>query len=245
MVIVIEKGKKENLKDVNREVGTCFFNHLTYFLATGAVTLGIGFFALASALWFLICKRREIFQNPVCKEVDERWKQRPSKAKLKSQSKCVFISRNFHTGTFQLQEEQRKNETAHSKETDHSKDEFRFATNKVISDPSEISSATNHSSATLSLSTLTSDSCYSESVEATAEWFSEELSSKKSSPVPFDREPLVEKVASYLSAISLSECKENVTNTTLYDDHKDDGIKEIFSQRNTDVEIQNLQDNIG
>ncbi|XP_031234037.1 uncharacterized protein C1orf185 homolog isoform X2 [Mastomys coucha] len=35
-----------------------FFSHLTYFLAAGAVSLGIGFFALASALWFLICKRR-------------------------------------------------------------------------------------------------------------------------------------------------------------------------------------------
>ncbi|XP_070116114.1 uncharacterized protein C1orf185 homolog isoform X3 [Equus przewalskii] len=80
------------------------FNHLTYFLAAGAVTLGIGFFALASALWFLICKRREIFQNSQFKATDERCRQRPSKAKSKCQSQCVFISRNFHTGRFQSQQ---------------------------------------------------------------------------------------------------------------------------------------------
>ncbi|XP_067568471.1 uncharacterized protein C1orf185 homolog [Pseudorca crassidens] len=79
-----------------------FSNHLTYFLAAGAVILGIGFFALASALWFLICKRREIFQDCKFKTIDERCRQRPSKAKIKSQ--CVFISQNFHTGNFQLQQ---------------------------------------------------------------------------------------------------------------------------------------------
>ncbi|XP_054410965.1 uncharacterized protein C1orf185 homolog isoform X3 [Pongo abelii] len=81
-----------------------FFNYLTYFLAAGAVTLGIGFFALASALWFLICKRREIFQNSKFKAIDERCRQRPSTGKIKSHSQCVFISRNFHTGRFQLQQ---------------------------------------------------------------------------------------------------------------------------------------------
>uniref|UniRef100_A0A4W2DD25 Chromosome 1 open reading frame 185 n=1 Tax=Bos indicus x Bos taurus TaxID=30522 RepID=A0A4W2DD25_BOBOX len=81
-----------------------FFNHLTYFLAAGAVTLGIGFFALASALWFLICKRREIFQDSKFKAVDEKCRQRPSKAKIKSHPQCVFISRNFHTGRFQSQQ---------------------------------------------------------------------------------------------------------------------------------------------
>nr|XP_051713764.1 uncharacterized protein C1orf185 homolog isoform X3 [Oryctolagus cuniculus] len=81
-----------------------FFNHLTYFLAAGAVSLGIGFFALASALWFLICKRREIFQNSKFKATDERCRQKQSKAKIKSHSQCVFISRNFHTGRFQLQQ---------------------------------------------------------------------------------------------------------------------------------------------
>ncbi|XP_077881039.1 uncharacterized protein C1orf185 homolog isoform X2 [Ictidomys tridecemlineatus] len=81
-----------------------FYNHLTYFLAAGAVSLGIGFFALASALWFLICKRREIFQNSKFKATCERFRQKPSKAKMKSHSQCVFISRNFHTGRFQLQQ---------------------------------------------------------------------------------------------------------------------------------------------
>ncbi|XP_058573401.1 uncharacterized protein C1orf185 homolog isoform X3 [Neofelis nebulosa] len=81
-----------------------FLNPLTYFLAAGAVTLGIGFFALASALWFLICKRREIFQNSKFKATDERCRQRSSKAKIKSHSQCVFISRNFHTGGYQLQQ---------------------------------------------------------------------------------------------------------------------------------------------
>ncbi|XP_072830575.1 uncharacterized protein C1orf185 homolog isoform X4 [Vicugna pacos] len=81
-----------------------FFNHLTYFLAAGAVTLGIGFFALASALWFLICRRREIFQNSNYKVTNGRCRPGPSKAKIKSHSPCVFISRNFHTGRFQLQQ---------------------------------------------------------------------------------------------------------------------------------------------
>ncbi|XP_059939411.1 uncharacterized protein C1orf185 homolog isoform X2 [Mesoplodon densirostris] len=81
-----------------------FLSHLTYFLAAGAVTLGIGFLALASALWFLICKRREIFQDSKFKTIDERCRQRPSKAKIKSHSPCVFISQNFHTGNFQLQQ---------------------------------------------------------------------------------------------------------------------------------------------
>uniref|UniRef100_A0A5F4WCJ9 Chromosome 1 open reading frame 185 n=1 Tax=Callithrix jacchus TaxID=9483 RepID=A0A5F4WCJ9_CALJA len=81
-----------------------FLNYLTHFLAAGAVILGIGFFALASALWFLICKRREIFQNSKFKAIYERFRQRPSKAKIKSHSQCVFISRNFHTGRFQLQQ---------------------------------------------------------------------------------------------------------------------------------------------
>lgn len=54
----------------------------------------------------------------------------------------------------------------------------------------------------------------------------------------------MEKVFSYLSTISLEDCTENVLNMTLYDDQKDDSIKEIFSRRNTEVEIQNLQHNI-
>ncbi|XP_058408355.1 LOW QUALITY PROTEIN: uncharacterized protein C1orf185 homolog [Diceros bicornis minor] len=225
--------------------GKCVFSHLTYFLAAGAVTLGIGFFALASALWFLICKRREIFQNSKFKATDERCRQRPSKAKSKSHSQCVFISRNFHTGRFQLQEEQRKKETARIKAIkEHSKDEFCLATKKVICDPPESSSATTRSSITLGLSTLPSDSHYSQSFEAADDWFSDNSLAKKSSPVPFLREPLMEKVFSYLSTISLEECTENVLNMSLYDDQKDDSIKEVFSRGNTEVEIQNLQHNV-
>ncbi|XP_025768473.1 uncharacterized protein C1orf185 homolog [Puma concolor] len=222
-----------------------FLNPLTYFLAAGAVTLGIGFFALASALWFLICKRREIFQNSKFKATDERCRQISSKAKIKSHSQCVFISRNFHTGGYQLQEEQRKKETACIKANkDHSKDEFCLATKKVICDPSETSSTTHPSSATLSLSTLQSDSHYSQSIDAADDWFSDDTLAKKSSPMPFLREPLMEKVFSYLSTISLEECTENVLNMTLYDDQKDDSIKEIFSRRNAEVEIQKFQHNI-
>ncbi|KAM5248597.1 uncharacterized protein C1orf185 homolog [Ctenodactylus gundi] len=82
-----------------------FLNYLTYFLAAGSVILGIGFFALASALWYLICKRREIFQHSKFKATDKRFKQRPPKsAKIKPQSQCAFISRNFHTGRFQIQQ---------------------------------------------------------------------------------------------------------------------------------------------
>ncbi|KAK2502068.1 hypothetical protein MC885_016096, partial [Smutsia gigantea] len=77
---------------------------LTYFLAAGAVTLGIGFFALASALWFLICKRREMFQNSKLKATDEKYRQRLSKVKTEPGSHCVFISQNFHTGKFQSQQ---------------------------------------------------------------------------------------------------------------------------------------------
>lgn len=62
--------------------------------------------------------------------------------------------------------------------------------------------------------------------------------------MPFLREPLMEKVFSYLSTISLEDCTENVLNMTLNDDQKDDSIKEIFSRRNTEVEIQNLRRNI-
>uniref|UniRef100_UPI0024439FB7 uncharacterized protein C1orf185 homolog n=1 Tax=Nyctereutes procyonoides TaxID=34880 RepID=UPI0024439FB7 len=185
----------------------------------------------------------EIFQNSKFKATDERCRQRSSKANVKAHSQCVFISRNFHTGGFQLQEEQRKKETARIKAIkDHTKDEFCFATKKVICDPSETSSATHPSSVTLSLSTLPSDSYYSQSIEAADDWFSDDTLAK--STMPFLREPLMEKVFSYLSTISLEDCTENELNMTLYDDQKDDSIKEIFSRRHTEVEIQNLQHNI-
>ncbi|XP_004699726.1 uncharacterized protein C1orf185 homolog [Echinops telfairi] len=218
-----------------------FFHYLTYYLAAGAVALGMGFFALASALWFLICKRREIFQSSKLKATDERCRQRPSKAKTNSSSHCIFISRNFHTGSFQSQEESRKSETARKKEIkDHPKDEFCFELNKVTSDPSEASSTTNCSSVTRNLSTLPSDSYYSQSLEATADWFSDDSLGEKNSGLPFVGGPIMEKVFSYLSTISLEEdCKEPVLNMTC-GDQKDDSIKEIFSGRNSEVEIQNL-----
>ena len=66
---------------------------------------------------------------------------------------------------------------------------------------------------------------------------------KKSPPMPFLEEPLMEKVFSYLTTIPLEQCTENVLNMTLCDDQKDDNLKETFTRRNTEVEIQNLQHN--
>lgn len=125
----------------------------------------------------------------------------------------------------------------------YSKDDFCLATKKVICDPSESSSATNPSSVTLSLSTLPSDFYYSQSVEIADDWYSDDSQMKKSPSMPFLGEPLMEKVFSYLTTIPLEQCTENVLNMTLRDDQKDDNLKEIFTQRNTDVEIQNLQHN--
>ncbi|XP_048208071.1 uncharacterized protein C1orf185 homolog [Perognathus longimembris pacificus] len=213
-----------------------FFNHLTYFLAAGAVSLGIGFFALASALWFLICKRREIFQNSKYKETPEKVKQRSQKGKHKSQSQCVFISRNFHTGKFQLQE-QRKKEGEHIKAPENCpKDEFHQIPKDVCKHP-ETSSATNGSSVAVSLSTVPSNSYCSQSLEAADDWFSDDSLAKRNSPKSLLTEPLVEKVFSYLSTISLEEYAENGEDTILYDDQNDGHIKEIFAGRNTEANI--------
>ncbi|XP_006768446.1 PREDICTED: uncharacterized protein C1orf185 homolog [Myotis davidii] len=186
-----------------------FSNHLTYFLAASAVAFGIGFFALASALWFLICKRREIFQNSQFKETDERCSQRPSEVESKAHSQCVFISRNFHTGIFQLQEEQRKKETAHLKASkDHSKDEYCLATKKVTYNPTETSSTAKSSNTSLCSSTLPSDSYYSESIEATDGWYSDDSLVKRSSAISFLKESLTEKGFPYPSTTPLEECTE-------------------------------------
>ncbi|KFO20917.1 hypothetical protein H920_17710, partial [Fukomys damarensis] len=185
------------------------FNCSTYFLAAGAVSLGIGLCALASALWFLICKRRKIFQNSTFKSTDERLGQRPSKMKVKPHSQSVFISQNFHTGRFQLQGEQRKNEEARIKAI---KDEFCRATKKVICDLLEINSTTNGSSISLNLPTSPSDSHYSQSIQAADEWFSDDSQAENNSSKPFLGEPLVEKVFSYLSTIPSKEylkCNEH------------------------------------
>ena len=61
--------------------------------------------------------------------------------------------------------------------------------------------------------------------------------------MPFLEEPLMEKVFSYLTTIPLEQCTENVLNMTVCDDQKDDNLKETFTRRNTEVEIQNLQHN--
>nr|KAF6381344.1 hypothetical protein mPipKuh1_001747 [Pipistrellus kuhlii] len=183
-----------------------FSNHLTYFLAASAVAFGIGFFALASALWFLICKRREILQNSQFKATDKRCSQRPSEVESKADSQCVFISRNFHTGIFQLQEEQRKKETEHIKESkDHSKDEYCLTTKKIIYDPTETGSTTNSSNASLSLS---SDSYYSESIEAAEDWYSDDSLVNRSSAISFLEEALMEKGFPYPSTIPLEEVTE-------------------------------------
>lgn len=61
--------------------------------------------------------------------------------------------------------------------------------------------------------------------------------------MPPPKELLMEKIFSYLSSFSLEDYTENVTNTTQCDGQKDDSDKEIFSQRDTEAEIQNLQQN--
>lgn len=122
---------------------------------------------------------------------------------------------------------------------DPPKDEFCPATEKVICDLPEISSATNGSSVTLNVAT--SESHYSQSVQAADEWFSDDSLAESNSPKPFLGKPLVEKVLSYLSTISSEECPENIMNMTIYDDQNDEGIKEMLSRTNAEVDIQNLQ----
>ncbi|CAH6790663.1 4930522H14Rik [Phodopus roborovskii] len=220
----------------------CFINHLTYFLAAGAVSLGIGFFALASALWFLICKRREIFQNPKVKSFGEKLMQGSSKSKIKSHSQCVFISRNFHAGQPQPQVEQREREAVQIKAI-NSKGEFCLL-DPVGHESPEMTSAANGSSVTLSLSTSVSSSYCSQSVEAADDWFSDDSLETKNLPEPLLGESLAEKVFAYLSTISLEEWPGNSMNVTFCDDQKDDNIKEIFSQKNAEVGIHNRQDDI-
>ncbi|XP_013377217.1 PREDICTED: uncharacterized protein C1orf185 homolog [Chinchilla lanigera] len=185
-------------------------NYLIYFLAACAVSLIIGFFALASALWFLICKRRKIFQNSSFKAADERVRQRPPKVQTKPHSQSVFISRSFHTGRFQSQEEQRKKkkkkEACIKAIKDHPKDKLCPETEKVVCDCQEISSTTYSSSVSLNLPTSPSDSHCSQSIQAAEEWFSDDSLAEYNSPEPCPRETLEDKVLSYLSTISPEEC---------------------------------------
>ncbi|KAM6217039.1 uncharacterized protein C1orf185 homolog [Rhynchocyon petersi] len=222
-----------------------FLNYVTYFLAASAVILGIGLFALASALWFLIYKRRKRLQNSGLEGTGKRFGKRPTEVKTKPQSQCVFISQIFHTGLFRLQDEQRKREAAHIKVLqDHSEDKVCPAQEEVNCDSSEISSITNDSSFTANLSTLASESYYSQSVEAADDWLSDDSLEKRDSQMTFLKESLLERVFSYVSTIPLEECTENVQNMALVDNQKDDNINETLTRRNLEVETQNLQHNI-
>ncbi|XP_028644038.1 uncharacterized protein C1orf185 homolog isoform X1 [Grammomys surdaster] len=218
-----------------------FFSHLTYFLAAGAVSLGIGFFALASALWFLICKRREIFGNSKFKTIGE--KQGPRKPKLKPHPQCVFISRNFHVGQSRSQMEKREREEAHIKALrSHSKVEFCLLDPTSHESPEVTSVANGSSVTTLSLSTSISSSLCNQSIEVAEDWYSDDyLETKKTSKNPLLREPLAEKVLAYLSSISLEEWPGNTVNSTVCSGGKADSIKEMFVQKNIEVGRHNLQ----
>ncbi|XP_059110687.1 uncharacterized protein C1orf185 homolog [Peromyscus eremicus] len=216
-----------------------FINYLIYFLAAGAISLGIGFFALASALWFLICKRREIFQGSQVKLTDEKLKQRPSKPKIKSHSQCVFISRNFHAGQPQPQAEKRERETSQIKAV-NSEDEEVCLPDPVDRELPEMTSEASGSSVTPSLSTSVTSFYCSRSLEAADDWVSNNSLRAKHSPEPLLGEPLAEKVLAYLSTISL-EWPGNTMNKTFCSNQKDDSIKEIFTQTNAEVGIHSLQ----
>ncbi|XP_041911235.1 uncharacterized protein C1orf185 homolog [Arvicola amphibius] len=222
----------------NQNIGVdgCFINLLTYFLAAGAISLGIGFLALSSALWFLICKRRELFRSPNIRSIDEKLKQRLYKRKAKPQS--VFISRNFHTGQSQPQVEHREREAAQMKAV-NSKDEFCLP-DPVDGESPDMLSVENGSSVTVSFSTSIPSSYCSQSVEAADEWFSNDSLEAKTPPEPLLGEPLAEKVLAYLSSISLEEWPRNTMNVTFCGIRKDENTKEMFSQRNTEAGVHNL-----
>ncbi|XP_075800706.1 uncharacterized protein C1orf185 homolog [Microtus pennsylvanicus] len=223
---------------LRRFCGAGFINFLTYFLAAGAISLGIGFLALSSALWFLICKRRELFRSPNIKSIDEKLKQRLYKRKAKPQS--VFISRNFHTGQPQPQVEHREREAAQMKALlNFSKDELCLP-DLVDRESPDMLSVENSNSVTVSLSTSVPSSYCSLSVEAADEWFSNDSLEAKTPPEPLLGEPLAEKVLAYLSSISVEEWPRNTMNMTFCGIQKDENTKKMFSQRNTEAGIHNL-----
>ncbi|XP_032746904.1 uncharacterized protein C1orf185 homolog [Rattus rattus] len=218
-----------------------FFSHLTYFLAAGAVSLGIGFFALASALWFLICKRREIFESSNFKAISEKVNQGSCKPKLKAHPQCVFISRNFHVGQSQQVEKKEREEEQIKAIRNHSKVEF-CTLDPAIRESPEMTSVVNGSSvATMSVSTSMSSSYCSQSVEAAEDWFSDNSLEDKNPAKPLLGEPLAEKVLAYLSSISLEEWPGNSANTTFCSAEKAESVKEMFVQKNTEVNKHNLQ----
>ncbi|EDL90359.1 rCG50434, isoform CRA_a [Rattus norvegicus] len=218
-----------------------FFSHLTYFLAAGAVSLGIGFFALASALWFLICKRREIFESSNFKAISEKVNQGSCKPKLKAHPQCVFISRNFHVGQSQQVEKKEREEEQIKAIRNHSKVEF-CTLDPASRESPEMTSVVNGSSvATMSVSTSMSSSYCSQSVEAAEDWFSDNSLEAKNPSKPLLGEPLAEKVLAYLSSISLEEWPGNSANTTFCSAEKAESVKEMFVQKNTEVSKHNLQ----
>ncbi|XP_057641427.1 uncharacterized protein C1orf185 homolog [Chionomys nivalis] len=230
------QGGSLRIHQGNRDTSSGFINFLTYFLAAGAISLGIGFLALSSALWFLICKRRELFRSPNIKSIDEKLKQRLYKQKAKPQS--VFISRNFHTGQSQPQVEHREREGAQMKAV-NSKDELCLP-DPVDGESPDMLSVENGSSVTVNLSTSIPSSYCSRSMEAADEWFSNYPLEAKTPPEPLLGEPLAEKVLAYLSSISLEEWPRNTMNVTFCDVQKEENTKEMFSQRNTEAGIHNL-----
>ncbi|XP_052031781.1 uncharacterized protein C1orf185 homolog [Apodemus sylvaticus] len=217
-----------------------FFSNLTYFLAAGAISLGIGFFALASALWYLICKRREIFESSKFKAIGEKLKQRSCKPKLKAHPQCVFISRNFHAGQSKSQMEKTEKEEEEIRAVrSHSKVEVCLLDPISRESPEVTSVATNVSSMT-TLTSISSSYCI-QSIEAADDWYSGDcLESRDPSKNPLLGEPLAEKVLAYLSSISLEEWPGNMVDEAFCRGGKTDSIKEMFVQK-AEVGKRNLQ----
>ncbi|XP_021016807.1 uncharacterized protein C1orf185 homolog isoform X1 [Mus caroli] len=219
------------------------FSHLTYFMAAGALSLGIGFFALASALWFLICKRRELFEESKFKEFGENMKQESCKPKLKAHPQCVFISRNFHAGYSKSQMEKREKEEAEKKAVrSHSKVEFCLQ-DPISCESPEVTSVANGSSvSTLSLSTSISSSYCCQTVEEAEDWLTDDcLETRIPLKNPLLGEPLKKKVLAYLSSISLEEWPGNTVSTTFCSGQKADSLKELLVLKDTEVGKHNLQ----
>ncbi|XP_051027980.1 uncharacterized protein C1orf185 homolog [Acomys russatus] len=241
-----------------------FYNYLTYLLALGAISLGTGFFLLASALWFLIYKRREIFPGP---KVDENLKQGLFQQRVKSHSQFVSIGRNFHTWRFPPQfllntskykangldipssvghchslidepiVQDEMPETANGQ----SKDEFSSLDPVSLESP-EMASVANSSSMAPNSATSVSNSSCSQNLEASDDdCFPGDCREDKNPPQPLLGDPLAEKLLSHLAVISLEEWSRDTMVVLCCSDQKEDDIKEVFSQRNMEVAKHNLQ----
>ncbi|XP_021056666.1 uncharacterized protein C1orf185 homolog isoform X2 [Mus pahari] len=219
------------------------FSHLTYFMAAGALSLGIGFFALASALWFLICKRREISEDSKFKEFGEKRKQGSCKPKFKAHPQSIFISQNFHAAYSQSQVERREKEAEKEAVRSHSKVEF-YLQDPISCESPELTSVANGSNvSTLSLTSVSSSYCYqTQTVEEAEDWFTDDcLETRNPLKNPLLGEPLKEKVLAYLSSISLEEWPGNTVSPTFCSGQKADNLKELLVLKNTEVGKHNLQ----